>query len=118
MDRRIELVLARMETDTSRPWATEALARSVNLSSSRLRHLFKQETGKTPTQHLKELRLKRSETLLRTTFLSVKEIAGNSGLTSASYFVREFKKYFGLSPTVYRRKFGLQAVRKMRKLKP
>ena len=120
MDRRIELLLAKLEVESARSWPTETLARSVNLSSSRLRHLFKQETGQTPTQYLKQLRLKHSENLLRTTFLSIKEIARSSGLISVSYFVREFKKTFGLSPTVYRRKFGLSSSRNInqKKLKP
>jgi AraC-like DNA-binding protein len=62
-----------------------------------LRHLFKQETGTTPGQYLKAIRLKRAATLLRTTFMSVKEIAMNVGLTTASYFVREFRKSYGMT---------------------
>jgi AraC-like DNA-binding protein len=118
MDRRIELLLAKLERETSRSWTTARLAQAVNLSSSRLRHLFKQETGKTPTQYLKELRLERSAILLRTTFFSIKEIASGSGLVSTSYFVREFKKAFGLSPTVYRNRFGLPAAENPNRRRP
>ncbi len=107
MDRRIELVISKIETQTSGSWETTNLAGLVNLSASRFRHLFKEETGTTPAHYLKELRLRKAEVLLRTTFLSVKEIVSGVGLGSGSHFVREFKKMYGLSPTAYRRAAGL-----------
>ena len=102
MDRRIEVVISKLESDVSRAWRMAELAQLVNLSSSRLRHLFKTETGKTPTQYLKDLRLRNAELLLRTTFLSVKEIVNRIGLTTGSHFVRDFKNEYGLTPTMYR----------------
>src|SRR5512138_2768043 len=106
MDRRIEIVISAMENQLSTRWNTETLAALVNLSASRLRHLFKQDTGQTLTRFLKDLRIRRAEKLLRTTFLSVKEIANGEALTSSS-FAREFKKAFHVSPTAYRKRFGL-----------
>jgi AraC family transcriptional regulator of arabinose operon len=102
MDRRIEVVISRMESQISTSLEFRELALLVNLSPSRLRHLFKSETGKTPPQYLKQLRLQKAELLLRTTFLSVKEIANRVGLPMASHFVREFKKAYGATPTTYR----------------
>jgi two-component system response regulator YesN len=84
----------------------EELGRQVNLSASRLRHIFKQQTGKTPAQYLKDLRLRQAELLLRTTFLSVKQITSRVGLTTGSHFVREFKRVHGMAPTAYRRLIG------------
>ena len=102
MDRRIEVVISKLESDVSKAWGIVEVAQLVNLSSSRLRHLFKTETGKTPTQYLKDLRLRNAELLLRTTFLSVKEIVNRIGLTTSSHFVRDFKNEYGLTPTMYR----------------
>ena len=102
MDRRIEVVISNLEARPTKAWATAELADLVNLSGSRLRHLFKQETGITPAQYLKAIRLRRAETLLRTTFMSIKEIAMSVGLTTASYFVREFRKSYGMTPTSFR----------------
>src|SRR5262245_41280300 len=101
MDRRIAIVIARIEGDLSAKTKLAELGDMVNLSASRLRHLFKQETGKTPTQLLRELRLKHAEELLTTSFLSVKEIAASVGLT-AGQLIREFKRTYGVVPTDYR----------------
>src|SRR5262249_46535472 len=105
-DRRIEVTLQRIRNEPAKSWSATDLASGVNLSRSRFRHLFKQETGVTSTQFLKELRVRNGEVLLRTSFLTVKEIANRVGLASSSYFVREFRRVFGMSPTVYRSTFG------------
>jgi len=102
MDRRIEVVVSNLESRISKSWEIGELAHLVNLSGSRLRHLFKQETGKTPAQYLKHLRLEKAELLLRTTFLTVKEITNEVGLATGSHFVREFKRVYGAAPTAYR----------------
>lgn len=103
MDRRIELIISKIETETSHSWDTRTLAKMVSLSPSRLRHLFKQETGTSPTQFLRDFRLRKAETMLRTTFLSVKQILKQVGLRSNSHFVRDFRKVYGMTPTAYRR---------------
>ena len=104
MDRRIELVISQIKANPARSWETAQLAAQVNLSASRFRHLFKEETGLTMTLYLRELRLLRSELLLRTTFLSIKEVMHRAGLTSTSHFVQYFKDRYGLTPTAYRSK--------------
>jgi len=111
MDRRIETILLTLDRDPSVLWNIAALAKLVGLSISRLRHLFRHEMGTALTQHLKEVRLRRAEHLLRTSFLSVKQIAEEAGHISGSHFSREFKKVFGVSPTAYRRRFGTSSRR-------
>ncbi|MEP6635286.1 MAG: helix-turn-helix transcriptional regulator [Acidobacteriota bacterium] len=102
MDRRIQLLTAAIEKDFRRPWNTEKLALLVNLSPSRLRHLFKADVNQTPAQYLKSVRMREAETLLRTTFLSVKEIMSRVGIFDESHFGHEFKKTYGLAPSKYR----------------
>jgi AraC-like DNA-binding protein len=109
MDRRIELVISKIEIEISAAWNTTALANVIDLSPSRFRHLFKQETGTSPAQYLKQLRMQRAELLLRTTFLSVKEVLKQVGISSNSHFVTDFKKVHGMTPTAFRRAFGRAA---------
>lgn len=102
MDQRVQIVRSAIEKDCRRAWTITALARLVNLSPSRLRHLFKSETGITPNQFVKEVRLSEAEKLLRTTFLRVKEIMNRVGFLDESHFAHEFKKTYGVSPSKYR----------------
>ncbi len=42
--------------------------------------------------------------MLRTTFLSVKQVLKQVGLGSTAHFVRDFRKKYGMTPTAYRRR--------------
>jgi transcriptional regulator GlxA family with amidase domain len=106
MDRRIKLAITKIEADPG-SWQLSSLAESVNLSKSRLRHLFKQETGTTVNRYLKTARLKRAALLLATTFLSIKEIIADAGYKSGGHFLLDFKSVYGMPPTVFRGRFGL-----------
>ena len=92
-----------MKKDTAAAWDLPTLAVLVNLSPSRFRHLFKQETGATPAQYLKDIRLVKAERMLRTTFLSIKQILKQVGIASNAHFVRDFRRKYGTTPTTYRR---------------
>jgi AraC family transcriptional regulator of arabinose operon len=104
MDRRIQLAIILLESRLASTPDLFEIAGQVNLSPSRLRHLFKSETGQTPFQYLKCIRLQKAAALLGTTFLSVKEIANQVGIQNASQFIREFKKQYGVAPTNYRKR--------------
>ena len=117
MDRRIELVIAKIKTEPAATWDFAALAVQVNLSPSRFRHLFKQETGTTPAQYVKEVRVRRAAKLLRTTFLTIKQILKQVGLGSNAHFVHDFRKLYGITPTAYRRTMGRKAKRRRQRKK-
>ena len=80
-------------------------AQSVNLSIWRLCHIFKSDVGMPPIKYLRLLRMERAKGLLESSFLSVKEIAYQVGLTDESHFVRDFKSTYGYSPAIYRAQF-------------
>lgn len=102
MDQRVQIVTSLIEDDLCREVSLVELARHVNLSPSRLSHLFKLEIGVSPTQYIKQLRMQRAKELLETTFLSVKEIMGRVGSNHQSHFARDFKRIYGVSPTKYK----------------
>jgi len=91
-----------MESNFHRKVTLNNTAELVNVSSSRLRHIFKEETGVTPAQYLRMLRMKRAKVLLETTFLRVKEVSISVGIDYDVSFVREFKKAYGVTPAKYR----------------
>ncbi len=102
MDARVKTVIAVMHQSMADRLSVSSLSRSVNLSASRLRQLFNIETGSSPMQYLRDLRMQHAEHMLRSTFLSVKEVAFVSGLNDVSSFVRDFKRRCGLTPSEFR----------------
>lgn len=107
MDWRIEKVSRDLRQGCSlepRTAITE-LADSVNLSASRLRHLFKAETGRGLKQCLIESRMETGRKLLEDTLLSVKEISWRVGHRNVSHFVRDFKRLYQSTPAQYRRQY-------------
>lgn len=112
MERRVQIVKSALEADFRRAWDIQSLARLVNLSESRFRHLFKAEIGQAPAQYLRSIRMLEAEKLLRTTFLSVKEIMNRVGISNESHFVHAFKKAHGLPPSKYRSASPLQTYKK------
>jgi len=93
-----------MEEDLRQVPKPRELARIVRLSSSRFNHLFTAETGFSPSQYLKALRMEKAKVLLESTFLNVKEIMTSVGLSDLSHFVRKFKKLYGITPSEYRKR--------------
>ena len=106
MDWRVKHIIRVIEENHRGEFSEQAMSRSVNLSPSRLRDLFKKETGLSPMRYVRRLRLKKAETLLRTSFLSIKEVIFQSGAGDASHFVRAFKKEYGVTPSAFRAQAG------------
>ena len=103
MDTRIETLLNSLMRDiccTARPAEQAAKA---GLSLSRFYELFREATGTTPARYIRCRRFQRAEEMLRTTDLSVKEIANHAGSFDFSHFVRDFERFYGKSPRTYRR---------------
>jgi len=99
---KVRIVASEIESNFARSWRAEGFARLVRLSPSRLRHLFKSQTGEAPMRYLKVRRLQEAAVLLTTTTLTVKEIMYRVGIADSSHFAHEFRRLFGVSPTEYR----------------
>ena len=82
----------------------EQLAGMEYLSVSRYAALFHQLMGRSPQQHLIDLRLSNARQLLWETNLNIGEVARRVGYEDALYFSRLFKRYVGQSPRDFRKK--------------
>jgi transcriptional regulator GlxA family with amidase domain len=103
MDHRVEIVLLVMNDNLHNPASLEELARLVHLSASGLRHLISKETGQSPIQHLREMRMKKATELLTSTWLSIDQIVLKVGWQDRSHFEREFKRLYLITPVQFRR---------------
>ena len=76
-------------------------ARCAGLGQRRFGELFQARYGQTPGRCLTECRIAAAAKLLRQEKLSVSNVASLTGFTSASYFIRVFKREMGVSPKMY-----------------
>ncbi len=116
LDRRIEVVVTQLETNSHQRIRIEEMARLVNLSPGRLSHLFKSETKVSIQQYLMQLRLARAKQQLELSFLSVKEIAASVGFASVTRFAASFKNLVGTTPAQYRKRVSLMPYQSAEKL--
>lgn len=79
------------------------IAKILNLSESYLSRIFTQIMCCSLTSYLNLIRIKNSCYLIKTTDLSITEIAFNCGFGSFANFSRTFKKLVGMSPLEYKK---------------
>jgi len=109
MDSRVQKIQQIMRDNLDRELPLVELAQYVNLSPWRLCHLFRADIGMPPIKYLRQLRLEAAKQLLEVSFLSIKEITYKVGINDESHFVRDFKRMYGVPPSVYRMMFTEQS---------
>ena len=96
-----------LATDLAKEYIAEHLSEEISVdeickytytSRTKLYDAFRRDCGVGIASYIKEERLKLSRELLRTTEMSVSEVAEKAGFTDYNYFSRVFKKRFGVSP--------------------
>ncbi|RTE54021.1 response regulator [Arenibacter aquaticus] len=87
----------------------EMMVSEMGLSRSNLYLKFKELTGLSSSEFIRNVRLKRAVQLFDQSDLSVKEIMYMTGFNTASYFSKCFKKQFGIVPSEYVRKMDAKA---------
>jgi len=97
----VSAVLEYMRAHLYEPLTVADLADLVSLSPSAFAHLFRDVTGRSPYQFLKEMRLDRARELLVDGHLTVARISKEVGYASVSHFISEFRGRFGVTPRAY-----------------
>lgn len=92
-------VINLMEGRYSQKINVQQLAESAHMSVSAFHKAFKEITAESPLQYLKKIRLTRARDLIVQQNMKAYLAADAVGYESPSQFSREFKRYFGLSPT-------------------
>jgi len=77
------------------------LEKELGMSNSQLYRTIKQLFDFTPSDLIRTIRLKHAAELLQKSSLTVSEICYQSGFNNRSYFYREFKKMYGITPKNY-----------------
>jgi AraC-like DNA-binding protein len=102
----VSRALALIHTDQARAWTVEDLGRETGLSRSALAERFTRLIGTSPIQYLGHWRMQVAAQRLRSTNLSLAQIAEEVGYESEASFSRAFKKAYGRPPATWRRERG------------
>jgi len=78
------------------------IAAYVGINRSYLTSLFKKKLNVSPQQYLISFKLSEAAKFLKTTDMSVSEVAGAVGYDDSGNFTRAFKQTYGVSPQNYR----------------
>src|SRR5262245_58701764 len=97
----VSAVLEYMRAHLTEPLTVADLAEQVSLSPSAFAHLFREVTGRSPYQFVKEMRLDRARERLIDGQLAVGRVSKEVGYGSVSHFISEFRARFGLTPRAY-----------------
>lgn len=83
----------------------QAVADALHVNPYYLSRLFRQATNETYLEYTTRLRFERARELLVHTQLKMHEIAERVGFKDANYFSIAFKKFEGVNPTEYRKRY-------------
>ncbi|MNC35160.1 HTH-type transcriptional regulator YesS [compost metagenome] len=84
----------------------QSVADFINVNSSYLSRVFKQETGGNFINFLTKIRIEKAQALLKDKSILIYEVANRVGYPNTAYFSKLFKKVTGLSPEEYRANSG------------
>ncbi len=101
-DPRVLAVLEYLQQHLTKKFHSAHCVAISGLSQSRLYHLFGQQVGQSPQEHLELLRIEKAKHLLEQTRSTIQDIALALGFTDPLYFSRRFKHRTGFSPREYR----------------
>lgn len=99
---RVKTVLQYIQNNYKESISILQLASLCHFSKTHFMSFFKQTVGISCVEYIIQVRLRVATDLLRTTDLSISDIALDSGFQNLSNFNRKFKSYYHITPTEYR----------------
>lgn len=108
-NRKLERAIQYIDHHYARDISLDDLAEINCLSRFYLSREFKQETGYRFKDYLNMKRLNAAQKLLSLPDVNISEACFSVGFNDVSYFSRVFKKYFGVSPSIYKKQVDVEA---------
>jgi AraC family transcriptional regulator len=101
-DARLRRVLDYIHDNLGEDLSLDAMAGIAAMSATHFSKAFKAATGRSPLQYVISARLEQASVLLKTSALTVAEIAWRVGYQDLSRFGQHFKRKFGTTPAAFR----------------
>lgn len=106
----LRLVFSYIEDHYMEKISLEDLSSCLHMNRNYFCKYFREKVGKPPFAYLNEYRINQAAAQLLKSDLPITEVALNTGFDNMSYFIRQFKRYRGCTPSAFRRMDNLKAV--------
>ena len=91
-----------IHTHSGQSLSMNEMADLCHLSPSYFSRLFHREVGESFTDYVNRQKIQLAKTQLRSTTKSISQISAELGYVNTSHFINLFKRYEGITPSVYR----------------
>ena len=98
-------IVSFLQENFTENFSVDELCKRFFLSEKTLYKIVKESTGVTVNGYVTGLRMQKARELLESTDVSVTEVASETGYYDYNYFIRVFRKSFGISPLQYRKRY-------------
>lgn len=105
-DESIKAAQSFIEENFDKKLNVEELAKSFAISRRNFIRRFKKATYNTPLEYIQRVKVEAAKKSMESSTLNINEIMYNVGYNDEKAFRKIFKKYTGLSPIEYRRKYN------------
>lgn len=107
ISREVEEAVRYMKDNSHKDISLDQVAGVVEISASYLSSLFRKDMGTTFVDYLNKIRIDEAKRILLNTHMKSYEVARQVGFSDESYFSRTFKRYAGMRPNEFKRKWYL-----------
>jgi AraC family transcriptional regulator len=98
--KRIDWAICYIKNNLEHKITLRDIAHAATMSEYHFHRLFKKETGRTPFDYIKQLRMQQAyETISTNRQIEIQDIWIQLGYTSSSHFAKDFRGYFGCNPS-------------------
>ena len=102
-DDRLDEVLRYINDNLDKPISNKFLSDLCHLHPNHFIRFFKERTGQTPSHYIKNRKMDTAKTLLEKSDLNISEVMAKVGFDDISYFSKQFKIFYAMSPREYRK---------------
>lgn len=95
----VERAILWLSLQYSRQISIEEMANELGYHRTHLSKIFKQETGMSPMNYLMKIRMERAAHLLVHESFTIQQVASSVGYSDPLYFSKQFKKWYGTTPS-------------------
>lgn len=95
-------VITLVSYDLASDLSLKNIAATLNVNASYLSTVFKKECGETLTNYVHRKRMDNAAYILTHSDKQIQSVAEECGIIDFNYFIKLFKKHYGMTPTQYR----------------